>query len=105
MRNFIQSGDVMTVTVNADTVSGDVVATGKLVGVAAISANAGEEAEVALTGVFDVPKATGSAWSQGAPVYWDGAAATATASGNDLMGHAFVEAASAATIGRVRLAR
>ena len=103
MKNFVQQGNVMTVTADAEVTSGDVVVAGKLVGVAGISALPGGETEVALTGVYDVPKATGSAWTAGAVVYWDGAAATTAATGNDAMGHAFAEAASAAAVGRVRL--
>ncbi|MCD1642466.1 DUF2190 family protein [Aurantimonas coralicida] len=104
MKNYIQQGNVATVVATTDITSGDVVVAGKLVGVAGISAPTGSETEVALTGVYTVPKATGTAWTQGALVYWTGTEASTVASGNTAMGHAFVPAESAAAVGNVRLA-
>jgi predicted RecA/RadA family phage recombinase len=106
MKNFIQRGDVMTVTVSADTASGDVVVAGSLVGVAVASAKDGEECEVSLTGVYELPKATGSI-SQGAKVYFVAADKnfTTTASGNTLAGYAFKAAANGDATVLVKLAQ
>ena len=69
--------------------------------------DAGEECVLALTGVFDLPKAPSQAWYVGAKVYWDGANSrtTTTVTDNTLIGIAVLAtgATAAETIGRVRL--
>lgn len=107
MRNYIKSGSVMTVTASGAVSSGDVVETGSLVGVAATDAASGEQVEVALEGVYEVPKVSAQAWTQGVAVYWDSSAgnATTSSSGNTLMGHAFEAAENPSATGRVLLSR
>ena len=104
MKNFVQPGDVLPVTLAAPVASGGVVIAGTLLGVAAINGATGETIDVALRGVFELPKATG-ALTQGQAVYWDAAAGriTATSSGNTAAGAAATAAASAAATARVRL--
>ena len=103
MRNYVQPGNVVTVTAPANVKSGDVVAVGSLIGVAAYDALIGAEVEVALTGVFDLP-AVGPIDALAA-VYWDGAAGKVTAadSGTTLIGAALAAVGEAGTTARVRL--
>lgn len=75
-----------TDTPGADVSSGDVVVQGDLVGVAKLDIKTGKLGALAVTGVFDFPKATGtsSAIAAGAKVYWnatDGVAGTAADDG------------------------
>jgi predicted RecA/RadA family phage recombinase len=104
MKNFIQKGNVVDVTLSAAATSGDVVVSGDFVGVAQLSGANGETIPVAISGVFELAKATG-AITQGAKVYWDSAAkkVTTTASANTLMGQAWKAAASGDATAQVRL--
>jgi predicted RecA/RadA family phage recombinase len=113
-KNYQQKGDIMPkVVAGAALASGQVVVTGSLVGVSLGAYEIGDTAQIALEGVFEVPKATG-AIGHGAAVYWAAAgdpiggtagtgAATTTASGNTLMGYAFDAAASGDATATVRL--
>ncbi len=69
------------------------------------SATSGADIDVDVIGVFDLPKATGAAWTQGVRIYWDDTAknCTTTPSTNKLIGVAMAAALSGDTIGRVRL--
>lgn len=104
MKNFVQPGEVLPLTLAAPVLSGGGVLAGSFFGVAAIDGATGETIDVALRGVFDLPKATG-ALTQGQAAYWDAAAGriTATSSGNTLVGAAATAAASGAATARVRL--
>lgn len=105
MKNYVQPGNVVTLTSPAGGVrSGDGILVGSLFGVAAYDAAAGEEVEVSLVGVYELPKAAG-AIGEGAKAYWDGAAkaVTGTASGNKLIGAVIRAAGSADASTRVRL--
>ncbi len=105
MKNFVQSGNVVTLPApTGGVLSGGGMLVGSLFGVAAYDAAQGAEVECALTGIFDLPKATG-AITVGAKVYWDNTAknVTTTASGNSLIGVAAAAAASGDTTVRVRL--
>lgn len=104
MKNFIQEGEVIDVTLSGTITSGDVVVAGSLVGVAQISGVSGDVIPVKLCGVYELAKATG-ALTQGAQVYWDNSAkkVTTTASGNTLMGYAWRAAASGDATAQVRL--
>ena len=68
----------------ADVAGGDVVVQGDLVGIATQPILDGELGALAVTGVFDLPKVTGSstAIAVGEPVYWDEANAQATGDDN-----------------------
>lgn len=114
MRNFIQPGEVleMTNTTGADVPSGGVLAKGDVVGVTTVDIPAGESGNVALEGVFELPKAGGSAWSQGDPLVWDADAgafdlpSNVTLATGDVEHAAFAaaDASSASTTGHVKLA-
>ena len=91
---FIQRGDAVDYTPGADVASGGVVVQGDMVGVAKLDIGAGKLGALAVTGVFDFPKATGesTAITAGTTLYWDEAdgeaKADAEAGANKLIGKA-----------------
>lgn len=105
MKNMIQKGDVVTITATAAGTSGAGLLIGKLFGVLTADVAIGEEVELALVGVFTLPKTEAQAWTFGAAVYWDATngVVTTTASSNTKIGHALAEAANPSTTGVVRL--
>lgn len=70
---YIQAGDTVDYTPGANVAAGDVVVQGELVGVAKLDIKTGNLGSLAVTGVFDFPKATGvgTAIAAGTRVYWD----------------------------------
>lgn len=104
MKNYQQPGDTLTVASSGATTSGSGVRVGVLFGVASHDAADTEPLEITTKGVFELPKATGAAWSVGDAIYWNGTACTkATTAGNLLVGVATVAALSADALGMVRL--
>ena len=107
MKNFISSGETLTITAGADITSGSVVVAGAAIGIATGDIANGDQGTIALEGVFDIPKAPSQAWTVGAAVYWDAAnvRATTVAEDNALLGIAVLAVGSGAdeTTGRVRL--
>lgn|SRR5215813_2520665 len=102
MKNFIQPGEVVTLPAPAGGCkSGDVITVGKLIGVAAYDAVAGADVETQLVGVFELPKASATTFSAGAPVSWVSGAAAA--SGTPIIGAAVAAAGSGGLTVRVRL--
>jgi predicted RecA/RadA family phage recombinase len=99
-RNFVQPGDVITLTAPSAVRSGGVVNVGAFIGVAAFDAAQGQEVEVSLVGVFELPKAPG-ALAQGGLVFWDGT--YVVGEGELLIGAVVAGAGAAATVARVRL--
>jgi predicted RecA/RadA family phage recombinase len=109
MKNFIMAGVTVTATAPSGGVSsGDGVLIGSLFGVAAGSADAGNDVELTTMGVFDLPKASGAV-TFGAPLYWDADAktvttvASTTAGDNTLIGVATADADVSASTARIRL--
>lgn len=105
-RNYIQPGDVVTVTAPAAVASGDLVAIGGLAGVAANKAASGEPVEIAMSGVYELPKVSAQAWATvGLAIYWDAAEKklTTTATNNTLVGKNLAAAANPSDTGIVRL--
>lgn len=109
MKNFVQNGDVLTVTAPYALSSGQGCLVGSIFGVACSDALISTEVEIQTEGVFDLTKVGSQAWSVGDRIYWDNtarAATTAAASGaNKLIGVAIAAVGSGAgeTTGRVRL--
>ena len=97
MSKFIRNGKTMPFTATAALAVGDVVVVGSIVGVAQNAAAIGEVVELALEGVYEVPKVAATVIAQGAMLYWDESEseATTTATGNVAMGFAFAGGASA----------
>ncbi len=107
MKNYVQPGNTITLTVPYAVASGDGLLVGSIFGIAAGAAASGEPVETALVGVFDLKKVASQAWAAGDKVYWDNTnkEATKTATGNTLIGVATEAVAGGAgdVIGRVRL--
>jgi len=105
MKNFIQTGDSVTVPAPANVESGDGVLVGDMFGVAIIDADSGDDVSLQLTGVVELPKTAAEAWTVGASVYWDGAEdeATTVSTDNTLIGVAVKAADNPSDYGKVRL--
>jgi predicted RecA/RadA family phage recombinase len=72
MKNFIQNGNMISITAPAGGVtSGQGVIAGNIFGIAAATAAEGESVEIATTGVYDLPKAPSAVIAFGARVSWD----------------------------------
>lgn len=105
-KNFIQKGDVLTVTAPANVASGEGVLVGNIFGIAQFSALSGEPVEIATTGVFEHAKTSAQAWATvGLEIYWDAGAGklTTTASTNKLVGVNVATAENPSETGLVRL--
>jgi predicted RecA/RadA family phage recombinase len=103
MKNYIQTGDIVTVTAPANVAAGDLVEVGKLVGVAVADAASGKPVNIKTSGVFTVKKVSAQAWTVGAALYVADGEATTTASTNTFIGHALEIAANPSATGVVRL--
>ncbi len=70
---FVQDGHSIDYTPASDVTAGDVVVQGELVGVAKLDIATDVLGALAVSGVFDFPKATGvgAGIDAGANVYWD----------------------------------
>lgn len=73
MARFIHNGDSIDYTPSGAVTAGDVVVLGDLIGVAKVDIAVDVQGALALTGVFEMPKATGggTAIAVGKTVYWD----------------------------------
>ena len=104
---YVQRGDAIDHTPMADVAAGDVVVlSGKLVGVAKLDIKAGELGALALTGVYEMAKATGVAFAAGMEVGWnptDRKAVAAGAAGSVKIGHAVALTSAVETTVFVRL--
>jgi len=105
MKNFVQDGDVLSLTAPYAVSSGDGLLVGSIFAVAVATAANGAPVQGKATGVFDLKKTSAQAWTVGAKVYWDNTAkeCTTTASGNTLIGVAVAAAANPSATGTVRL--
>ena len=107
--SFVHDGNSINYTTRADVAAGDVVVQGELVGIAKTAIAANLIGAIAVTGVFDVPKATGgsTAITAGANVYWDAGNTVATTDddtgNNKLLGKTVLAASDADATVRVRL--
>ncbi|MCX7801380.1 MAG: DUF2190 family protein [Fimbriimonadales bacterium] len=104
---FVHEGGRIDYTPTSDVAAGAVVVQGDLVGVATQPIKAGQLGSLAVEGVFDFAKATGTgtAIAVGTVLYWDDAAnrATTSASGNKLLGKCVKAAADSDPTVRVKL--
>jgi predicted RecA/RadA family phage recombinase len=108
MKNFIQHGDTLTATAPAGGVSsGDGVLIENLFGVAATDADAGDEVELAVVGVYELPKVSTDTIVAFQRVYWDATEKKVTETDNTdshyPIGVATEAAGNGATIVKVRL--
>jgi predicted RecA/RadA family phage recombinase len=88
MRNFIQTGDVITVPAPYAVSSGQGVLVGALFGIATCDAASGAAVEIKRQGVFDVAALSTDTGAIGVKVYWDNTnrRITVTAGSNTLVG-------------------
>ena len=107
---FVQDGNSIDYTPSADVTAGAVVVQGDLVGVAKLDIQAGTLGALAVTGVFDFPKAEGSGEgiSAGTTVFWNPTQQEAgeeesAGDGTVLLGKAVKDAADDDATVRVRL--
>lgn len=103
-KNYIQPGNVLTVPAPQEVLGGEGILIEKLFGIATHAALTGEPVELALIGVFRLPKDS-SDIGLGIRLYWNKtvAALTVTASGNTLVGVATESAPISATTVSIRL--
>ena len=108
---YVHHGDAVDYTPGSDVATNAVVVQGELVGVTRHAAKANELTSLAVTGVFDLPKASGggSAIGAGVEVYWDEgeqvAKTDAETGSNKKLGKTVAAAADADTTVRVRLSQ
>jgi predicted RecA/RadA family phage recombinase len=106
MKNFVQRGDMITVTAPTGGVSsGQGVLVGNLFGVAATTAAEGESVEIATIGVYELPKLVSAVIAAGARVAWDDTAKQVVlpATGMVPIGTATLAAGNGVATVRVRL--
>lgn len=105
MRNYVQTGETLTLTAPYQVASGAGLLVGSIFAVATGDAANGAVVEGRTVGVYDLAKVSAQAWTVGALIYWDDSAknCTTTSSGNKLIGTAAAAAANPSATGRVRL--
>lgn len=105
MRNFIQPGKVLTMVAPAGgAVSGKFYKIGAIFGVAATSADEGDNFELATGEVYELPKTSAEAWATGDVIYATAAGImTTTSTSNTKVGVAVAVAANPSGSGLVRL--
>jgi predicted RecA/RadA family phage recombinase len=106
MKNFIQRGDIITVTAPTGGVtSGQGVLIGNLFGVAATTVAEGESAEIATVGVYELPKLASAVIAAGDRVAWDDTAKQVVLPGTGMVpiGVATIAAGNGVATVRVRL--
>lgn len=87
MKNFVETGKSLTVTMDANVASGDIAIIGTLIGVSAATYTSGQKGVINRDGVFNLAK-DASVFAEGAVVYWNDTTkrATSTAGGNTEVG-------------------
>lgn len=102
---YVQRGDVVQVTPNADVANNEVVLLGTRIGVAITAIASGKQGSVQVEGVFELKKKTTDAPAQGASLYWDNTnkELTTTSAGNTLAGWAWKAAANGDTTVQIKL--
>lgn len=105
MKNFVQPGDVVTLTAPYAVASGAGAKVGSIFGVATGDVANAVAGEFMLVGVFDLPKLSTDVITVGAKLYWDDTNkwVTVTASTHILVGVALLAAGNPSATARVRL--
>jgi predicted RecA/RadA family phage recombinase len=105
MRNHAQRGKYIPVIATVPMISGAGYLFGNLFGIAIGSCAVGDEVDLQLEGIFNLPKVSAQSWTVGAKIYWDdvGKVTTTVTAGNILIGVAVLPAANPSSTGRVRL--
>lgn len=105
MKNMVQDGNVIDITVGADIASGVGFLLGVMFGVSQKAGKNGEVVPFVTTGVFDLKYTVAATIAAGDLIYWDNTAknVTKTVGSNTKIGYATEAAASGAATARVRL--
>lgn len=103
MNQYSQDGRYIDYTPASDVAAGTFVRIGNITGFANLDIKAGKLGALCTEGVIKVEKATGTAISAGAKVYWGGTDKAVTTAGATYIGVAIAEAASADTFVLVKL--
>jgi predicted RecA/RadA family phage recombinase len=105
MKTFVQTGEVLTLTVPYTVAAGAAFKVGSIIAIATSAADSGATVEGITTGVAEVAKVSAQASTVGAPIFWDDTAKlfTTTSTSNTLAGVAVAVAANPSATGRVRL--
>ena len=105
MKNYVQPGDILTLTAPYDRTSGQGALVGSMFGVAVRDVLNGASGQFQTIGVFELDKTSAQAWTEGSLIYWDNTnkVATTTATSNKLIGAAVAAAANPSATGLVRL--
>ncbi len=104
--NFIQDGDILTLTApTGGVVKGTAIKINALLVVPLDTVAQTLPFQAAIVGVWTLAKATGQTWSEGSILYWANGTTnfTTTATANERAGVAVAAAASGDTTGKVRL--
>lgn len=106
---YLQEGAVLKHTAGSDINSNEIVVIGDSVAVALVDIDSGETGSVQTEGVFDLPKVSGTSWSQGDKLDWDSSEGAfgkgITSEAGDVTGCAIAaaDAESGDTTGEVKL--
>jgi predicted RecA/RadA family phage recombinase len=105
MKNAVQDGNVLDITVAADVASGVGYLIGAIFGVTQKAGKSGEVVPIDTTGVFDLKYTVAATVAVGDVIYWDNTVknVTKTVGSNPKIGYATEAAASAAATARVKL--
>jgi predicted RecA/RadA family phage recombinase len=105
MKNYVQSGDVITIIAPYALTAGQGALVGSLFGVATCDAANGANVDVMPEGVFDITALQTDTGGAGTKMYWDNAAKrlTTTSTGNTLVGCLTAAKGSSDTTARVYL--
>lgn len=82
MKNYVNSGEIVTIIAPRDVLSGELLVVGELVGFAQSDAAEGSLVALVAEGVYTVGVTADAAISVGDPIYKNGDDLTATESGN-----------------------
>ncbi len=105
-RTFVQPGNTVdAIAPSGGVTSGVPLLIGNMFGIPEVSAPTGDTFSLTVSGVHQLPKATGGALEPGAPAYWAASAAnvTGTKASNYLIGVVLEHAGSTETSVVVRL--
>ncbi|MGV6848558.1 MAG: DUF2190 family protein [Marinibacterium sp.] len=105
MKNYVQPGENLTVTLSGTVSSGDGVLVGSIFGIAQEDGVSGDAITIIRRGVFDLAKTSAQAWAVGDPVFWDAgnSECTTVVTDNTLIGYAVADAADPSDTGHVLL--
>lgn len=105
MKNYVQPGEVITLTAPYAVASGDGFLVGSIFAVATTSGAINDIVEGMTCGVIQLKKTSAQAWTVGQRVYWDNTAkeVTTTVGSNTLIGAAVSVAVNPSATGVLRL--